>query len=173
MIDSTESYGALSAPRTLTIQRVLPGPIERVWSYLTDGELRRKWLASGDMPLRAGAPFTLTWRNNELTEGPTPTGPVDEETMESRVIAVDPPNRLVISWGKDGEVSFDLKSTGEKVLLTLIHSDIPNRSVMLNIAAGWHTHLDILVARATEAHFEPFWDRWRGLKADYDERLPA
>ena len=41
-----DAYGALSEPATLTIQRMLPGPIERVWSYLTESDLRRKWLAA-------------------------------------------------------------------------------------------------------------------------------
>ena len=51
------AYGALSEPATLTIQRMLPGPIERVWAYLTESDLRRKWLASGDMEMKVGAPF--------------------------------------------------------------------------------------------------------------------
>ena len=40
-----DAYGVLTEPTTLTIQRLLPGPVERIWSYLTDSELRRKWLA--------------------------------------------------------------------------------------------------------------------------------
>jgi uncharacterized protein YndB with AHSA1/START domain len=42
-------YGELTEPATLKIQRLLPGPIERVWAYLTEEELRRKWLAAGKM----------------------------------------------------------------------------------------------------------------------------
>ncbi len=34
-------YGVVTAPGTVRIQRLLPGPIERIWAYLTDGELRR------------------------------------------------------------------------------------------------------------------------------------
>ena len=44
-----EAYGALTEPATLTIARRLPGPAERVFAYLTEGELRRTWLAAGDM----------------------------------------------------------------------------------------------------------------------------
>ena len=33
-----DAYGALSEPATLTIQRMLPGPIERVWAYLTESD---------------------------------------------------------------------------------------------------------------------------------------
>ncbi|WP_417723581.1 hypothetical protein [Salipiger sp.] len=47
MHDLPDDYGTLAEPGTLTIQRFLPGPIERVWDHLTDSELRRKWLAGG------------------------------------------------------------------------------------------------------------------------------
>ena len=34
------------------------------------------------------------------------------------------------------------------MLLTVIHRRLPDRSTLLNVSAGWHAHLDILVARA-------------------------
>ena len=40
-------YGVLTAPDTLRIERLLPGPIERVWQYLTDSDKRATWLAVG------------------------------------------------------------------------------------------------------------------------------
>ena len=54
-----DAYGALSEPATLTIQRILPGPIERVWAYLTESDLRRKWLAAGDMPAAVGGSASI------------------------------------------------------------------------------------------------------------------
>jgi uncharacterized protein YndB with AHSA1/START domain len=36
-------------PATLKIERLLPGPIERVWACLTEIGLRRRWLAAGEM----------------------------------------------------------------------------------------------------------------------------
>ena len=65
-----DAYGALIEPTTLKIQRLLPGPIERVWAYLTDSDLRRQWLAAGEMEMKVGAPFELVWRNDELTDPP-------------------------------------------------------------------------------------------------------
>jgi hypothetical protein len=41
------------------------------------------------------------------------------------------------------------------------------------VGAGWHTHLDVLVARVSGEQLEPFWDRWSRLRADYDKRIPA
>ena len=65
-----DAYGTLIEPATLKIQRLLPGPIERVWAYLTESDLRRQWLAAGEMEMKVGAPFTFTWRNDELTSPP-------------------------------------------------------------------------------------------------------
>ena len=41
------AHGELLEPMTVRIERMLPGPIERVWSYLTDSEMRGRWLATG------------------------------------------------------------------------------------------------------------------------------
>src|SRR3954468_8343588 len=93
---SRDAYGTLIEPTTLKIQRLLPGPIERVWAYLTDSELRRKWLASGDMPPQGGMPFELTWHNDELTDPPgaRPEGFESEHRMQSTITSFDPPHRL-------------------------------------------------------------------------------
>jgi uncharacterized protein YndB with AHSA1/START domain len=93
--------------------------------------------------------------------------------MQSRIIELDPPRKLVIAWGTSGEVSFELDPQGNEVLLTLIHRRLSDRSSLLNIGAGWHMHLDILAARAAGREPEPFWDGWSRLKKEYDRRMPA
>src|SRR5262249_6824972 len=62
-----DDYGELTAPATLTIQRLLPGPIERVWAHLTESDLRRTWLAAGAKAVQGGAPGAPGWRNGDLT----------------------------------------------------------------------------------------------------------
>lgn len=169
-----DAYGELIEPATLTIRRLLPGPIERVWAYLTDGELRRKWLAAGQMEMKVGVPFELVWRNDELTNPPgqRPPGFSGEHRMQSRIIELAPPHKLVITWGASGEVSFQLEAKGNKVLLTLIHRRLPDRATMVKASAGWHMHLDVLVARMTGVQSEPFWDGWSRLHKEYTGRLP-
>ena len=44
-----DAYGTLIEPTTLKIQRLLPGPIERCWAYLTESDMRRQWLAAGQL----------------------------------------------------------------------------------------------------------------------------
>jgi uncharacterized protein YndB with AHSA1/START domain len=171
-----DAYGALIEPATLKIQRLLPGPIERVWAYLTESELRRTWLAAGPMEMKVGAPFEFVWRNNELTEPPgqRPAGFADEHRMQSRITELDPPHKLAIAWGSaSGEVSFELEPKDDEVLLTLIHRRAPDRANLLSVSAGWHAHLDILVARASGREPAPFWDAWSRLHKEYDRRLPA
>ncbi|MBB3059863.1 uncharacterized protein YndB with AHSA1/START domain [Microbulbifer rhizosphaerae] len=36
-----EDYGVMTAADTLRIERLLPGPLERVWQYLVDSDKRR------------------------------------------------------------------------------------------------------------------------------------
>jgi uncharacterized protein YndB with AHSA1/START domain len=170
-----DTHGRLIEPTTLEIQRHLPGPIERIWAYLTDSALRARWLAAGPMELELGAPFELVWHNDQLTDPPGARPPdlAADCRMQSRIVALDPPRLLTFTWGEDGEVTFRLESTGTRVLLTLIHRRLPDRPTMLMVAAGWHTHLDILVARATGAATEPFWDGFLRRKAEYERLLPG
>ena len=84
---ATGAYGVLIEPATLTLQRLLPGPIERIWDFLTQSELRRQWLAAGDMTMEAGSPFELVWRNDELSDPPgnKPEGFGEEHRMQSTI----------------------------------------------------------------------------------------
>ncbi|HEY7747067.1 MAG TPA: SRPBCC family protein [Aestuariivirgaceae bacterium] len=166
-------YGALIEPTTLEIQRLLPGPIERIWAYLTDSELRRKWLAAGEMEMKVGALFEFVWRNDELTSPPgeRPPGFGEEHRMRSRITELDPPRKLAITWEGSGDVSFELVPRGDRVLLTVTHRRLRDRATLLKVSAGWHMHLDILVARATRTEPPPFWDGWSRLQKEYDRRI--
>ena len=170
-----DAYGVLTEPATLKIQRLLPGPVERVWAYLTDGELRRQWLAAGAMQMKVGAPFEFVWRNDELTNPPgqRPPGFSAEHRMDSRIVQLEPLRTLSFTWSGSGEVTFELEPQGEQVLLTVTHRRLPDRKMMLSVSAGWHIHLDILLARLQSAEPAPFWDGWLGLKEQYERRIPA
>jgi uncharacterized protein YndB with AHSA1/START domain len=153
---------------TLVIQRWLPGPAERVWHYLVDGEKRRQWLAAGEMDLVAGAAVELVWRNDALSApaDPRPEGQPEVQRLQSRVVAVDAPRRLVIAWGK-GEVSFELSERGDRVLLTVRHSGLSEGPVRADVAGGWHMHLDILVDRLSGRAPKSFWSGWVRLRDHY------
>jgi uncharacterized protein YndB with AHSA1/START domain len=170
-----DAYGVLTEPATLTIRCVLPGPIERVWAYLAESDLRRQWLAAGRMEMKAGTLFEFVWRNDELTEPPghRPPGFSEEHRMQSRIVECDPPRRLAFTWQGSGDVSFELDPKGDEVLLTVTHRRLPDRAMLVKVASGWHMHLNLLVARATGAEAPPFWDGWNRLREDYERRIPA
>ena len=170
-----DPYGTLIEPATLKLQRLLPGPIERVWAYLTQSELRGQWLAQGAMRMQAGSAFELVWRNDELSETPgrRPEGFAEEHRMQSRITELDPPRRIAFTWQGSGEVSFELEPQGDEVLLTVIHRRLAQHKDVLMFGAGWHMHLDILVARATGQAPAPFWDGWARLRQEYERRMPA
>src|SRR5450631_227375 len=152
-----QDFGKLVAPRTLEMQRLLPGPIERVWDYLTKSDLRRQWLASGDMDLKVGAPVELVWHHDEIT---TPPGKrpdsmsSPESHLPSRITVCEPPHKLGFMFWSDSEVIFELKPAGNKVLLTLTHRGLPSRGMAVGVSTGWHTHLDVLAARLSGEKIE-------------------
>jgi uncharacterized protein YndB with AHSA1/START domain len=169
------THGVLTDPATLKIQRLLPGPIERVWAYLTQSDLRRQWLAAGTMKMAAGTDFEFVWRNDALSDPPSqrPAGFSEEQRMQSRIVEFDPPRKLVVTWQGSGDVTFELSPRGDDVLLTVTHARLPDRATLLKVSAGWHMHLDLLVACAAGEPRQPFWDGWSRLHDEYDRRLPA
>ena len=39
---------------TVRFERLLPGPLERVWSYLIEADKRARWLCDGETELQVG-----------------------------------------------------------------------------------------------------------------------
>jgi len=127
------------------------------------------------MEMKVGAPVELVWRNDELNDPPSarPEDFPEENRMQSRITELEPLRKLSIAWNNSGDVTFELEPKGAGVLLTVTHRRLPDRSTMLKVSAGWHMHLDILVARANDQTPAPFWEGWARLHQEYDGRLPA
>ena len=60
---NNDDFGAFTGPAEIRLVRTLPGPIERVWEYLTDPEKRARWFAGGPMEPRVGAAY---WTDDDL-----------------------------------------------------------------------------------------------------------
>ncbi|QPC86439.1 ATPase [Mesorhizobium sp. NBSH29] len=170
--DGTGAFAELTGGSTMVIERWLPGPADRIWRYLTDSDLRRKWFAAGEMALVPGAPLNLVWHNDTLSDADDvrPAGFPEEQLMQSQVIAVDPMRMLKIAWGK-GDVTFALKEKGDRVLLTVTHRGLDDQGAQTEIAGGWHMHLEILVATMSGTDRPSFWSGWTRLQVIYDDRL--
>ena len=79
-----DDYGTVLESGAVRFERVLPGPIERVWDYLTDSDKRGRWLAGGPMELRPGGRAELRFRHADLTSVQEPT-PDKYKAMENGV----------------------------------------------------------------------------------------
>jgi len=176
-IATTHGYGELIEPTTLKIERLLPGPIERVWAYLTESELRSRWLAAGEMNLKVGAEFELIWRNDTMSAMPAtdrPAGFSEEMRMKSRITELDPPHKISFTWQGSGDVTMTLTPKGQQVLLTAVHRRLPDRATLIMVASGWHEHLEFLQAVVAGKPLpDSFWSGWLRLRDEYDRRLPA
>ena len=174
-------YGVVTEAGSVRFERLLAAPIERVWDYLTDSELRRKWFAGGDMEVRPGGAVTLVFRNAELSPGDeaVPEKYRRYEGFESRgeIVRAEPPRLLVWNWfeesGPPTEVSWALEPRGDGTLLTLTHRRLANRAAMVNVSGGWHLHLDVLEDVLADRPPRPFWARNAKLEEEYGDRIPA
>ncbi len=172
-----EAFGIPLDKRSVRIERVLPGPIERVWSYITDSEKRGKWLMAGDMELRVGGRVTMTANNDSLS--------ADKETPErfkgskgkqvtGEITRIEPPRLLVFTWKMDpepSEVTFELTPQGNDVSFVVTHRRLPSRDVLLGVSAGWHTHIGILIDILNNREPRPFWKTFMQLHAEYEKRI--
>jgi uncharacterized protein YndB with AHSA1/START domain len=175
-------YGEVIAPDAMRFERLLPGPIERVWSYLVESEKRARWLCGGETVLEVGGNVDLHFHNAGLSSKPDIPPPEKHKDMPERlsfsgtVTACDPPRLLSHTWdfeGEHSEVTYELSEEGDKVKLVLTHRRIDKREDMLSIFGGWHTHLEILADVMGGKEPQPFWKRHTKWEAEYEKRLAA
>lgn len=179
MTPSADPHGQVTGPGEVRFERVLPGPIERLWAYLTESEKRGKWLAPGAMDLRVGGQVELKFRHADLS----PQREVVPEkyrkheqggAVSGRITACDPPRLLSYTWGEedgpDTEVTFELTPRGDDVLLVVTHSRLAGPDAMKSVSGGWHTHLGILRDVLEGRTPRPFWTTHARLEAEYGKR---
>jgi uncharacterized protein YndB with AHSA1/START domain len=180
------AYGIVVAPGVVRFERVLPGPIERVWSYLTDSKQRSAWLAAGEMELRLGGSVEHVFRNSALTDHDDPPPAkygerAEESRMHGHILVCDPPHVLAYTWGEAtgehadaySEVRFELSPAGKDTRLVLTHSKLANRDGMVGVAGGWHSHLGVLADRLAGRTPPGFWRTFAQREAEYEKRIPA
>ena len=129
-----DEFGTVTAPRTVRIARSLPGPIERVWAFLTEPDKRGLWLAAGPMELRQGGSVRLDFLHANLSAEREPPEKFKQlaggVSQLGHVTRLDPPHLLAYTWNeKDGrdpsEVTFKLTEQGDRVLLEVTHERLP------------------------------------------------
>lgn len=179
-MSANDQLGKFNGPAEVRLVRLLPGPIERVWDYLTVSEKRARWLAAGPMEPRPGGKVVLRFRHKDLVPDETPPADFQEHhenghSMYGTITRWEPPRLLAHTFGSDGEseVTFELTAQGEQVRLVVTHratgSDVPCMNLF---GSGWHTHLAHLIALLEGAPRPPYWPLFAQVKSEY-EKLQA
>jgi uncharacterized protein YndB with AHSA1/START domain len=159
---------------TVRLERMLPGPIERVWAYLTDSEKRKTWLAGGVFDLRVGGTADLHFDHSNITSEKAPEEHKGAHDCSGTITRIDPPRLLAYTFGAAGpesEVTFELETRGKGVLLVISHRRIKDRKTMVNVAGGWDAHVGILEDRLNGDAPRPFWSNHARLKKEYEALL--
>lgn len=172
---ANEQHGTFTGPAEVRLVRTLPGPIERVWEYLTDDEKRARWFAGGTMEPRKGGKMELFFLHKTIAPDETPPEQYKkvQETgfkMPGTVLRWEPPRVLSYTFDDDSDVTFELTPEGKQVVLVLTHrsrgDDIPSLS---GYASGWHAHFALLVALLEGKPRPPFWAMHQRLKGEYEK----
>lgn len=170
-----EKYGELVTPTTLRFERMLPGPIERVWEYITDAEKRAKWFCGGSSEQSKGDTIKFVFNNSKLGSPPDPTPDKYKEfgdgfESQAVVLTAQKPTLFSIEW--DGVVTFELSEQGEQVKLVLTHDKIKDDpETRTGAMAGWHTHLGILIDLLNDRDPKGFWSVHMGFEDEYAQRI--
>ena len=174
---ANDQYGKFSSRAEVRFTRTLPGPIERVWEYLTDPAKRARWFAGGPMELRPGGKVTFLVQHKNLAPDETPpeehkASHDADRSMSGTVTRCEPPRVLAFTFAHygDSEATFELTPQGKDVRLVLTHRGTGgDLSYMAGFGAGWHTHLAHLVALLEGTPRPPFWPLHAQLIGEYEK----
>ena len=173
--------GEFTAPDEVRLVRLLPGPIERVWEFLTDSEKRGTWFAGGSMELREGGRAELLFLHRNLSPDEEPPEKYRDVhyagfSMSAQVLECEPMRRLSLTWEgttpeEQSVVSFELTPHGEDVELVLIHRRLNSDAERADVSAGWHLHTAILAALLAGDTVPPLWAAHQMLEGQYRRRV--
>ena len=162
----------LVEPGTVKLERLLPGPLERVWAHITESDKRARWLAAGEFDLRVGGKVRLEFDNGRLpNEKPLPAKykEAGKGQFEGVITRLEPNRLLAHTWkwdSGDTEVSYELAPRGKHVLLTIVHRRL-TKAVVGKVLGGWDVHSGILEDILNGVAPRPFWATHDKLEPEY------
>jgi uncharacterized protein YndB with AHSA1/START domain len=127
----------MTAPVTASVR--IAAPPEVVFPYFTDPALAVKWIAEAALlDPRPGGTFSVNVRGNPA---------------RGEFVVVEPPHRVVFTWGIEGQSDFAPGSSTVEVLfrpddgetvVTLTHRDLPTDDHRRSHEAGWTEFVGVL-----------------------------
>jgi uncharacterized protein YndB with AHSA1/START domain len=170
----------LVEPGTVRLERLLPGPIERVWAYVTEPDKRARWLCGGSIDLRVGGKMRLEFDQNSLTsdKSPPPKYQGREKGVSHGVVTrLEPMRVFAHTWAWDGadgadtEVTYQLEPRGAQVLLSIVHRRVAGRDLLASVMGGWDVHTGVLADVLGGVEPRPFWTTHSRLEKEYGATL--
>ncbi len=132
-----------SPSETVTASVRIAAPPHVVFPYFTDPALAVRWIADAALlDARPGGTFSLDVRGNPA---------------RGEYVVVDPPHRVVFTWGIEGRGDFppgsttvevDLRAEGDETVVTLTHRDLPTAGTRRSHQSGWDEFLGVLAGVA-------------------------
>jgi len=158
--------GTILNEHAVRFERLLPASVEKVWGYLTDPEQVKQWLAAASIEPRIGGRIELKFDVDEMPERKEKGA-----NIHGLIGWYEPQRGVSYSWidessGVESVVAFELTPKGNQTLLVVTHSRLP-KSRMHEFMAGWHAHLDVLIARLSNLAPPDFRKRFNQLIAVY------
>lgn len=133
---------------------VIDASPETVWEFLTDPEKIIRWKGiSASIDPQVGGAFHCEVLPTHNARG--------------EVVEFDPPRRLVLTWGWEGQsdvppgsstVVYELVPQGDGTLLRFTHRDLPTQESAASHSTGWDNYLPRLAVAA--AGGDPGRDPW-------------
>jgi uncharacterized protein YndB with AHSA1/START domain len=160
----------------IRLERLLPGPMESVWEFLTESGKRARWLAGGEWELHVGGRIEMHFAHDQLQHEATPAGYRDMPmSFTGRVLRIEPPRLIEFTWmesqGVATEVTFELAPRGDQVALVITHRKILSREELLDISGGWDVHTGILDDVLAQRRPRGFWSTHERLTTEYARRF--
>ncbi len=140
----------MSDDTTLVIERILPADPETVFEAWTNPDILAKWwgpdgvtIPNHELDVRPGGKWSTTMHSDEM----------GNRTVSGEYRTIDPPKRLVFTWGwidDDGtrghetevDVTFDRIETGTRMKLVQTVFENAHQRDMHNM--GWDSSFDCL-----------------------------
>lgn len=147
----------------IRLERLLDAPVEKVWRYLTEAELREQWFMGGTDATGVGD-FELLVDHDKLSTDDVPYPETHEcfkgAVWSERVIRFEPPHLLETTFqgGKNGNVTYELRPEGERTRLVLTHSGITSPTGFEDFGGGWNSHMTVLQELLAGRSVRNFWE---------------
>jgi uncharacterized protein YndB with AHSA1/START domain len=131
-------------PGELEVETRVEAPPDVVFSFFTEPEKYRRWKGEeADLDPRPGGRYRVKMDETNVVRG--------------QYVDVDPPRRVVFTWGFEGNealppgtsrVEVTLVPDGEATIVRLRHTGLPDEEARSQHETGWRLYLGRLAAAA-------------------------